>query len=70
MRTLVSILCSLSAAGIRAPPAASSYTEILEQHMGIPPWSWKGYLLDINKIDPQAVRETEKGFLSFAAGES
>ena len=33
-------------------------TEILEERMGITPWSWKGYLLDVDKIDGNVVRET------------
>jgi len=32
-------------------------TEILEERMGITPWSWKGYLLDVQKIDPAVVRQ-------------
>lgn len=33
-------------------------TEILEERMGITPWSWKGYLLDVDKIDGRVVRNT------------
>jgi radical SAM protein with 4Fe4S-binding SPASM domain len=33
-------------------------TEILESRMGITPWSWKGYLLDVDKIDGTVVRDT------------
>jgi radical SAM protein with 4Fe4S-binding SPASM domain len=36
-------------------------TEIMEERMGITPWSWKGYVLDVDKIDPKVVRETIKG---------
>ena len=36
-------------------------TEILEERMGITPWSWKGYLLDVDKIDPAAVRASIAG---------
>ena len=33
-------------------------TEVLEKHMGITPWSWKGYLFDVDKIDGRVVRDT------------
>lgn len=38
--------------------AGRRHTEILEQRMGITPWAWKGYLLDVDKIDGNVVQET------------
>ncbi len=38
--------------------SGARYTQILEDKMGITPWSWRGYLWNVNEIDPQAVAET------------
>jgi radical SAM protein with 4Fe4S-binding SPASM domain len=40
--------------------SGARHTAIMREKMNVTPWSWKGYLWDVNKIDPETVTDTVK----------